>query len=124
MFRHSSRAKLKDNHFQVRANLEDLQQQGIDATNIAPADLQQSVKYNSNGLAHALKQEFTEALEDFNIALNSEDARIYFNRANVYLEQSQRQLALEDLNRAIALDPQLSERTYYNRAGIYNMRGQ
>ncbi len=56
------------------------------------------------------------------IALDPESAGIYFNRANVYLEQSKREQALEDLNRAIELNPQLSKIAYYNRAGIYNMR--
>ncbi len=119
--------KLNPNNFQIQNEYKNLQQQqATEEINTDEINLKRSQDYNNSGLAHALKQEFTEALADFNqaIALNQKNATIYLNRANVYLEQSQWQQALEDYNQAIKLASQLSHRAYFNRAGIYNMRHQ
>lgn len=95
--------ELNPNDFQFQSNLRDLQQrQTTDETN-----LEQSSAYNSDGVNHAFKQEFAEALEDFNkaIALNQQDAQLFFNRANVYLKQSKWQEALNDYDLVMKLDP-------------------
>ena len=116
--------ELNPNNFQLQSNLRNLQQrQTTGETNIGETNFDKSYAYNSDGVNHAFKQEFTEALEDFNkaIALNQEDAQIYFNRANVYLEQSKWQEALKDYDLVMKLNPQLSHTAYFNRAGIYNM---
>ena len=61
--------ELNPNDFQVQISLKNIQQQATDAANTNADDLTQSVEYNNSGLAHALKQEFTEALENFNRAM-------------------------------------------------------
>ena len=82
--------ELNPNDFQVQMSLKNIEQQATDTANTNADDRSQSAEYNNSGLVHALKQEFPEALEDFNraIALNPQNPGIYFNRANIYLEQS------------------------------------
>jgi tetratricopeptide (TPR) repeat protein len=68
------------------------------------------------GLAYVRQGKFQEALADFNrgIGINQIDPRIYECRANLYASLGQHRKAINDLNKAIALDPD---------ADRYNDRG-
>ena len=89
-------------------------------------DYEKSNRYHNIGIAHGLRGELDEAIANYTkaIAFNPENATAYLNRGTIYLSQSKWDLALRDHNRAIEIDPKISGRAYFNRAGIYNLRNQ
>ena len=72
--------------------------------------------YNLLGICFFELNQFKEAESNFTIALESENNyKYYYNRGNVRRELNQLNIALEDFNKAILLNP--------NEADIYNNRG-
>ena len=75
------------------------------------ADLQEQPDANAclvRGLKNFAKGEYTEAIEDFNIAIavDSNNAGAYFNRGSAYYKTGEFANAIVDLDKAIMLDPQ------------------
>ena len=75
------------------------------------ADLQEQPDANAclvSGLKNFAEGEYTEAIEDFNIAIavDSNNAGAYFNRGSAYYKKREFAYAIVDLDKAIALDPQ------------------
>lgn len=69
-----------------------------------------AVHYNNRGLAHYHSDQFEEAKSDFDKAIKKDpnDATIYFNRGNVYLNWKQTQMydkAHEDYDHALSIAP-------------------
>ncbi len=64
------------------------------------------------------------ALEDFNhaLALDPNNAYIYYDRASLYLSLGNTSSAIEDYTTAIRLEPHLAE-AYYNRGLVYYSQG-
>lgn len=69
---------------------------------------------NYLGLTRTRLKKYNEALENFNQALtyNSSDPNYYVNRALLYEEQNQIELAKQDLNQALVVDPKNDLATY------------
>ena len=75
------------------------------------ADLQEQPDANAclvRGLKNFAEGEYTEAIEDFNVAIavDSNNAGAYFNRGSAYYKNGKLAYAIVDLDKAIALDPQ------------------
>ena len=81
---------------------------------------QLAVIYYNRGLAYARSNQYEEAINDFNKALELDPkyAGAYNNRGNVYHELKQYKKAIEDYNKALELNPNLTV-TYSNRGITY-----
>lgn len=66
--------------------------------------------------------EYDRALEDFNISIkmNSKNAKVFINRANIYGLKQQFDKALQDYSSAIALDNKDAQ-TFFNRGITYSI---
>ena len=86
------------------------------------ADLQEQPDANAclvRGLKNFAEGEYTEAIEDFNVAIavDSNNAGAYFKRGSAYFKKREFANAIVDLDKAIALDPQnQSARDLRNKA--------
>jgi tetratricopeptide (TPR) repeat protein len=77
--------------------------------------------YNFQALLYADLGKYTEALEAIHKALAKSPAyEFYINRASIYSSLQQREKSFEDLNKAIALQPDQAESAYNNR-GLLKM---
>lgn len=77
-------------------------------------------QYNLRGLKHYNKENFEEALADYNqaIEINSTKAYYFNNRGALYLNQGKLNKALADFNTAIELAPKIA--TFFsNRGAVY-----
>jgi tetratricopeptide (TPR) repeat protein len=79
-----------------------------------------AVAYNNRGNYLKNEKRNTEALKDFNkaIELTPDFAVTYVNRGNLYLNEKRTAEALKDYNKAIELKPELAG-TYINRGNLY-----
>jgi tetratricopeptide (TPR) repeat protein len=75
--------------------------------------------YFLRGLKQAQADNYTDAIEEFNRAINLalNDAEAYYNRGLVHSKLDEQQQALEDYSRAIDLNPNYAE-AYLNRGNI------
>lgn len=80
--------------------------------------------YINRGLAYRMKQQYTEALKDYNeaIKLSPQTPDAYLNRGMVYVFLNQPDQAFDDFNRAIKVKNDYAG-AYINRAGIYIKKG-
>ena len=74
--------------------------------------------YNNRGFAYDEQGNFTQAISDYNkaIELDPEYAEAYTNRGVVYAKQGNFTQAMSDFTKAIELNPKLAEA--YNNRGI------
>ena len=93
--------------------------------NVTPSQIQNAESYYEQGDKHHDREEFEQALADYNqaIQLNPKYAEAYNNRGGVYHEQGKYDLALADYNQAIQLNPKYAE-AYNNRGGVYHEQGK
>ena len=85
----------------------------------------QAVAYNNRGIAHSTKNEQTQAIADFNQAIQLEPdyAGAFSNRANADAARGDFDRAMADDNRAIQLKPDDSD-AYNYRGAAYAAMGQ
>ena len=76
--------------------------------------------YNFRGLGYAEKDQYPQAIEDYNVALkiNSQYGEALNNRANAYAQIGQKDLALSDFAQLITINPKFAD-AYYNRGIFY-----
>ncbi len=74
------------------------------------------------GLSHNFMKDYAPAIADFNRAeeLQYSDSKLYTLRAYAHGMTGKNEFALQDLNKAIAMDPEAYAGNYYNRAMLYN----
>ena len=84
------------------------------------------VVYYGRGLVYAAKDMLSEAIADFNAAiqLNPKSGYYYYDRGSVYLKQDKDALALKDFDQALLLSPdKLGQQPYaYNDRGLTHLR--
>ena len=80
--------------------------------------------YNIRGLAYYQQGSFTQAISDYNKAIEiyPDYAEAYNNRGNAYVKQGSIPQAISDLSRAIEINPNHAE-VYYNRGNAYVEQG-
>jgi len=80
--------------------------------------------YTTRGMFHASRDEYNEAIVDFNeaIELNPRDALAYLFRGKVYGALGKYNEAIVDLSKAIELNPR-DVLAYYNRGKTYSLVG-
>ena len=83
-----------------------------------------AIAYQHRGFASANEQQFEDAIRDFSEALkiNSQDPRIYEQRAAVVMKMNDYDKALADYSEAIKLKPN-EVRYYLYRSYIYETKG-
>ena len=66
-----------------------------------------------------------KAIQDYDsvINLNSEPAKVYYNRGTAYSAKGELDKAIQDYSKAIELNPEYSE-AYANRGIVYNLKGE
>ena len=95
--------------------------------------------YNERGNAYASKGLYTQAITDFNKAIEIDSkirpdlqnplhsysilARVYYNRANVYQKIGSLEQAVSDYSRSIEINS-INPRAYNNRATVYTRRNE
>jgi tetratricopeptide (TPR) repeat protein len=81
--------------------------------------------YNSRGLFYVVDGEFVKALENYNTAINLNPniaIAAYINRGDLYSKFDRTRDALDDLNRAVSMDPE-QYGAYANRSTVYRKIG-
>jgi tetratricopeptide (TPR) repeat protein len=79
-----------------------------------------SFYYSNRGLANYHSQQLEDALLDYKeaIRLNDQSSENFFNRANVFMSQSQFDEAHKDFDRAVELEP-TSAKLYHGKGLAY-----
>jgi len=78
------------------------------------------IAYNNRGNAYDDKEEYNQAISDYNQALKIEPdyADAYFNRGNTYYKKGEYEQALSDYNQVLNIDPNYAK-VYTNRGNVY-----
>ncbi len=81
--------------------------------------------YNGLGMVYETQGDLTQALFDFNKAIEIDPhfTEAYNNRGNVYGKQGRFSQALSDFNKTIELDPNFGD-AYNNRGNLYSQEGK
>ncbi len=83
------------------------------------------VNLKNGVIIHISSCNLRQALADYNksIELKKDNFQAYYYRARLYLYQDKHKSAIDDLTKAIALNPQFAE-SYKNRAVAYDKIGE
>ena len=76
--------------------------------------------YFGRGLCYNLIKDYQKAVSDFENSerLGNNDVKLFTLRAYAYSELGKNELALNDLNKAILIDPDFYPKNYFNKASL------
>ena len=77
------------------------------STGLLKSNPNYSDAYNNRGLVYARQDNLTQAMSDFNqaIEINPSDAKAYFNRGHSYYEQGSFAQGIPDFDKVIEINP-------------------